>query len=183
MGVMEHFLLLVPDPLPGCIFMRHIIFALFTVYSAFQHFFFTQIFVFYFIYHKKEISNGEKIFWLKSIRRQQLTSKEKKCTNIIFSRPISCKLVLNIKSKCLWVLGYIKMVIVVSFYTAGEGKHVIKETVTWCRKCETVSMYTVESRLMGVSNEEEAQGADSPRPLRAAKACRNQLNEKNIYIP
>jgi hypothetical protein len=32
MGVMEHFLLLVPGPLPGCIFMRHIILALFTVY-------------------------------------------------------------------------------------------------------------------------------------------------------
>jgi len=32
MGVMEHFPLLVPGPLPGCIFMRHIIFALF--YSA-----------------------------------------------------------------------------------------------------------------------------------------------------
>jgi hypothetical protein len=31
MGVMEHFLLLVPGPLPGCIFMRHIILALFTV--------------------------------------------------------------------------------------------------------------------------------------------------------
>jgi hypothetical protein len=29
---MEHFLLLVPGPLPGCIFMRHIILALFTVY-------------------------------------------------------------------------------------------------------------------------------------------------------
>ncbi len=28
---MEHFLLLVPGPLPGCIFMRHIILALFTV--------------------------------------------------------------------------------------------------------------------------------------------------------
>jgi hypothetical protein len=27
---MEHFLLLVPGPLPGCIFMRHIILALFT---------------------------------------------------------------------------------------------------------------------------------------------------------
>jgi hypothetical protein len=33
MGVMEHFLLLVPGPLPGCIFMRHIILALFTVYD------------------------------------------------------------------------------------------------------------------------------------------------------
>ncbi len=32
MGVMEHFLLLVPGPLLGCIFMRHIILALFTVY-------------------------------------------------------------------------------------------------------------------------------------------------------
>jgi hypothetical protein len=31
MGVMEHFLLLVPGPLPGCIFMRHIILALNTV--------------------------------------------------------------------------------------------------------------------------------------------------------
>jgi hypothetical protein len=31
MGVMEHFLLLVPGPLPGCNFMRHIILALFTV--------------------------------------------------------------------------------------------------------------------------------------------------------
>jgi hypothetical protein len=31
MWVMEHFLLLVPGPLPGCIFMRHIILALFTV--------------------------------------------------------------------------------------------------------------------------------------------------------
>jgi hypothetical protein len=28
---MEHFLLLVPGPLPGCIFMRHIILALNTV--------------------------------------------------------------------------------------------------------------------------------------------------------
>ncbi len=28
MGVTEHFLLLVPGPLPGCIFMRHIILAL-----------------------------------------------------------------------------------------------------------------------------------------------------------
>jgi hypothetical protein len=34
MGVMEHFLLLVPGPLPGCIFMRHIILALFTVILA-----------------------------------------------------------------------------------------------------------------------------------------------------
>jgi hypothetical protein len=34
MGVMEHFLLLVPGPLPGCIFMRHIILALFTVYGT-----------------------------------------------------------------------------------------------------------------------------------------------------
>ncbi len=33
MWVMEHFLLLVPSPLPGCIFMRHIILALFTVYQ------------------------------------------------------------------------------------------------------------------------------------------------------
>ena len=36
MGVMEHFLLLVPGPLPGCIFMRHIILVLFTVRRA-QH--------------------------------------------------------------------------------------------------------------------------------------------------
>jgi hypothetical protein len=36
MGVMEHFLLLVPGPLPGCIFMRHIILALFTVYRDFM---------------------------------------------------------------------------------------------------------------------------------------------------
>jgi hypothetical protein len=32
---MEHFLLLVPGPLPGCIFMRHIILALFTVWRDF----------------------------------------------------------------------------------------------------------------------------------------------------
>jgi hypothetical protein len=55
------------------------------------------------------------------------------------------------------------MVIVVSFSTTGEGKHVIKEIVTRCRKYETVSIYTVDtSRLIGVSNEEEAQGADPP---------------------
>jgi hypothetical protein len=33
MGVMEYFLLLVPGPLPGCIFMRHIILALNTVHA------------------------------------------------------------------------------------------------------------------------------------------------------
>jgi hypothetical protein len=33
MGVMEHFLLLVPGPLPGCILMRQIILAFNTVYK------------------------------------------------------------------------------------------------------------------------------------------------------
>ncbi len=45
-------------------------------------------------------------------------------------------------------------------------------------------MYTVDTgRLNGVSHEDKAQGADPPPPtVSAAKACRNQLNEKNTPL-
>jgi hypothetical protein len=70
-------------------------------------------------------------FFVEKYRNTAVDFKRKKCTTIIFSRPVSCKLVLTLKVNVYesWAI-HIKMVIVVSFYTAGEGKLVIKETVT-----------------------------------------------------